>query len=186
MTQNPRLDVFLALNAGTDKVPWQERVKLINEVFPTTVKMDWMKAFNDIDLFGRILRDILKVDQTSPGRSGPRPVLDRKKATERLRQFMGADYSDAIFPQAFRELAAGKSVRGISAKTGVEKTMVQNLLTGKRQPDVALMEQIARAFKKEPAYFYEYRIAYVLAALGDRMSGSPEMTVDLYKKLKGS
>jgi len=186
MANDPRLSVFLSLNAEGRKVPWQERVKLIHDVFPSTTQMDWRKAFNDIDLFGRILRDILKVDQTSPGRSGPRPVLDRKKATERLRQFMGADFSDAIFAQAFRELCGDKSVRGVAAKTGLEKTMVQNLLTGKRQPDVQIMEQVAESFKKDPSYFFEYRVAYVLAALGDKMAGAPEMTVDLYKRLRGS
>jgi transcriptional regulator with XRE-family HTH domain len=178
------LDVFVELNQTGKKVPWQRRVKLVEEIFPSTTKLDWNRAFSDIDLLGRVLRDILKVDQTEPGRSGPRPVLDRARATARLRQFMGKDYTELSFPDALRVLANGRSVRGIAAKTGLDVTMVQRLLTGGRFVDVPIMEQVALAYKKDPSYFMEFRVMYILAALADRMDMMPEMTVDLYKRIR--
>lgn len=166
------------------KMPWPERMALINEQFPSTVKLEWQRAFNDIELFGRVLRDILKVDQTVPGRSGPRPVLNQHEAMARLRQFMRVDYSELEFRDSFRVLSTGKSIRGIAAMTGLDRNMVHKLLSGSRQPDLYAMEAVARAFKKDPSYFTEYRMAYVLGALRDRMEHSPEITIDLYKRLQ--
>jgi transcriptional regulator with XRE-family HTH domain len=165
-------------------MPWDERIQIINEQFPSTVHLDWCRAFEDVELFGRILRDILKVDQTPPGRSGPRPVLDRDAATRRLRQFMRSDYSSLSFQETFQLLAGDRSHRALAAKIGIDRNMVQKLLAGSREPDIPLMEMIARAFKKDPSYFVEYRTAYVLGALGDKMQSAPETTIDLYKKLK--
>jgi hypothetical protein len=167
------------------KMPWSKRMAIIAQEFPSTVKVDWDRAFNDIELFGRVLRDILKVDQTVPGRSGPRPVLNKAEATARLRQFMGVDYSELEFHESFRVLSNGKSIRNLAAMTGLDRNMVQKLLNGTREPDLYSIEVIATAFKKKPSYFKEYRIAYVLGALQSRMELSPEITVDLYKKLQG-
>lgn len=166
------------------KVPWAKRLELIQEQFPTSLRLDWHQAFEDVDLFGRILRDILKVDQSEPGRSGPRPVLDRKKAQQRLRQFMGRDFSEFPFQEAFRTLAAGRSVRQLATKTGIDRNMIQKLLTGQKDPDLYFLEEIAKAFDKHPSYFLEYRMAFVIGALSEKMAASPEITVDLYKRLR--
>lgn len=166
------------------KLPWPERMAIIYEEFPVTARLDWDKAFhNDIELFGRVLRDILKVDQTVPGRSGPRPVLNQAEALARLRQFQGVDFSELEFHEAFRSLTREASIRAIAHRTGLDRNMVHKLLTGSRQPDLYTMEAVAKAYKKAPSYFKEYRVAYVLAALRDRMELAPEITVDLYKKL---
>jgi hypothetical protein len=157
---------------------------MIGEKFPSTVEMDWSRAFqNDIELFGRVLRDILKVDQTVPGRSGPRPVLNKAEATGRLRQFMGVDYSELPFQESFRALAHGKSIRNIAAFTGLDRNLVHKLLNGKA-PDLYTMEVVATSFKKDPSYFLEYRVAYILGALQGRLEASPEMSVDIYRKFQ--
>lgn len=185
---DPRLAVFLELNAKgkKKKAPWQERVKVVDEVFPSYARLDWIKAFNgDIELFARVLRDILKTDQTQPGRSGPRPNLDRDPALAKLREYMGDDYSDSHFGLALKALAKGQSLRGISRKTGIAFTTLQRHVTGERAIDMVTLERIARVYKKDPGYFLEYRVAYVLAALGDRMVISPETTVGLYRRIKG-
>lgn len=166
------------------KVPQSVRLEMIHKEFPSTVQLDWAAALSqDVELYGRILRDILKVDQTQPGRSGPRPVLDREIANERLKQFRREDYTELDFRDAFEVLAAGRSHRSLEAKTGLNRNMVQKLLAGKRGPDIVIMEQIATAFKKYPSYFLEYRTAYILGALCQKMSVSPEMSIDLYNRL---
>jgi hypothetical protein len=165
------------------KMPWPERYKLISEQFPRAVQLDWHEAFKDIEVYGRLIRDISKIDDDNPGRSGPRPALDRKTAEQRYKEMLRVDYSEYEFQDAFRILAQGRSIRSLAAKTGLDRNMVQKLLAGKREPDIQIMEQIAAAFKKRPAYFLEYRVMYVLGALEGRMLSAPEMTVDLYKKL---
>lgn len=167
------------------KVPWEERRALINQEFPSTVKLDWYRAFEDIDLFGRILRDILKIEQARPGRSGPRPVLDRETAQVRLRQMMGQDFTELDFTEAVYVLSGGVSQRELAAKVGLDRNLLQRIFSGKRVPDLYTMEVFAEYFGKDPSYFLEYRMAYVLSALGEKMSSAPEMTIDLYKRLTG-
>lgn len=168
---------------GLGKVPWEDRLALIHEEFPSTVRLEWEQAFQDIELFGRIIRDLLKTDLSEPGRSGPRPSLDRKAAEVRLRQMRGQDFTELPFPQALRVLANGRSHRHLASKVGLDRNMVQKLLAGKREPDIPIMEQVAKSFGKDPSYFLEYRVAYVLGALGAQMAKAPEMTVDLFYRL---
>lgn len=163
---------------------WADRKKIVNEQFPDWDKLDWVDAFSDIELFGRIIRDILKLDQSEPGRSGPRPVLDRRAAEHRLRQFQRVDYSELPFKEALAVLAGGRSVRHLEAKTGVNRNTIQRLLAGTKEPSLYLMEELARGFGKEPSYFLEYRTAFILAALESRMLASPEIVGDLYNKLR--
>lgn len=165
------------------KIPWEDRLALIHKEFPNSSQLDWARAFGDIDLLGRVLRDILKTDQSKPGRSGPRPALDRKQAESRLRQFLGADYTLLEFRDAFRVLADGRSHRHLATKIGLDRNLVQKLLAGKKDPDLPTIESIAQAFGKDPSYFLEYRVNYILGALGKQMYNAPEITVDLYKRI---
>lgn len=186
--RDPRLAVFVELNGkGKKKAPWQERVKVVDEVFPSYARLDWRKAFDgDIELFARVMRDILKTDQTEPGRSGPRPNLNRGPALAKLREYMGSDYSELPFPLALQVLAGEKaSVRSIAHKTGLARMFTHRLLMGERPVDMVTIETVAKAYKKNPGYFLEYRVAFVLAALGDRLAVSPETSVGLYRRLKG-
>src|SRR5258708_3837407 len=105
-SRDPRVAVFLKLNRGTKKAPWQERVQLVDDVFPSFRALDWKRAFDtDEQLWGAVLREILKDEQREPGRSGPRPNLVRDPALAKLREYRGEDYSENTFPGAMRELA---------------------------------------------------------------------------------
>lgn len=174
----------LTVFEGLPKMSWGDRKKLISEQFPSVDQLDWIEAFKDVELFGRLLRDILKFDQSEPGRSGPRPVLDRKVAEKRLRQFKRADYSELPFREALAVLAGSRSIRHVAQKTGVDRNTIQRLLAGQKEPSLYLMEQIAKGFGKEASYFLEYRTAFVLAALESRMMNSPEIVGDLYNRLR--
>lgn len=183
------LTVFDDLNeresVAKKKIPWQERYLIIKEQFPSIDRLNWAEAFKNVDLFGRVLRDILRIDQSLDSRTGPgpRPVLDEKRARERLRQLLGQDFSYSPFGETFDVMTAGRSMRGMAAKTGLSVKMIFQLKHGEREPDLYIMEQIAKAFNKDPSYFVEYRTAFIISALCDQMDKSPETTVDLYKKL---
>lgn len=183
------LSTFHNLNAQEKetgkKVPWKERYELILKEFPSVEAVQWERAFRDIDLWGRVIKDILRVDQSAETRTGPgpRPVLDEEHSRDRLRQLMGEDFSYAPFRETFQWLAANRSLRHLATKIGISYVMIHRLLTGERQPDLWQMEQIAKAFNKEPSYFVEYRTSYILGALASQLDKSPETSVDLYKKL---
>lgn len=176
------LSAFEDLNR--QKQPWEKRMKVIRERFPSVQDLEYKKAFDeDLDLFARVLRDILKIDQASPGRPGPRPSLDQNQATRRMRQFLGQDYSILPFPEAFKILAGDRSIRQLVVKTGLSRNSIHRLLRGVLDPDAYVMEEVARAFNKSPAYFLEYRQMVITRALLQRMEYSPESTIGIYRKI---
>lgn len=181
---------FIALNAEEKRtnthLSWKDRYALIIEAFPSSVRLEWAEAFRDIDLYGRLIKDILRIDQVYDHRNGPgpRPVLDKDRARERFRQLMGEDFSCEPFTVAFPSLAGTRSVRHLATKIGMGRHLTHDLILGKKVPDLWTIEQIAEAFGKHPSYFIEYRNAYILRALGDQLELSPETSVDLYKQLR--
>lgn len=180
----PQLDLFT--QATQAKLPWADRVKLINATFPSTVRLDWKKLFDqDVGLLGDLVNDIIKADQAVPGRPGKRAAVDPKIAKARLRHMMGDDHSMDGFKVAFRDLTEGRSIRAVAAKTGLDRNMVFRLQRGDMEPDAYTMETIARAFGKEPGFFIEYRIGWIVGLLASRLEGHPEASVHLYRKLNG-
>jgi transcriptional regulator with XRE-family HTH domain len=190
------LEPFTELNGTSVKgkrVPWQKRVDLIFRQFPTTEALiegkvpNWKRAFDkDIDLFAWILRDVLKADSATPGRSGPKPTVDRFQGAVRLRQLMGDDYSVEPFNVAFRSLAHARSLSNIAHKTGLSRTQVNRLLKGDSQPSGAEMEAIAKAFNVAPGFFAEYRLGVVVNALVDKLQKVPEATVKYWREITES
>lgn len=188
-SSRPELADFNELNAKEKvsgiKTPWSERYALIKQYFPASVVYDWRKAFQNQDdpIYARIIRDILENDQKGDGK-GPRPPFDPEKARARLRQFSGDDYTALPFVDAFRNLAGQRSIRHLQHKLDMSRGTVWKLKQGLKEPDLWTLERVADAFHKHPSYFVEYRIYYILGALGDQMDMAPEMTVDLYRRLQ--
>jgi plasmid maintenance system antidote protein VapI len=164
---------------------WQTRYSNIVQQYPSVDTLDWMKVFKaDPTILGNIVNDILKVDQAAPGKPGKRPSLDISSAKERIRQFEGEDYSLLEFCESLKEITLGRSIRNISARTGLNRNYVHRLLEGKLSPTPTVMEQIAKAYNRSPGFFMEYRIAYIIGALQRRFEYSPETAISLYRKLK--
>lgn len=181
--ERPELAPFTVANSR--KMSWSDRVRLIERQFPSTKHLDWKALFDqDIEIFGRILKDVLKADQAAPGRPGPRPGLDHEVAARRLRQFMGSDYSMLPFSEALGVLANGKSYRAIAAKTGLNRNTIYRLQKGMIEPDSFVMEQVAKAYGKHPSYFIEWRVGYVVGALMKKLESDPEISISVYRKLR--
>jgi hypothetical protein len=180
------LDLFAEDNinwkALGKRVPWEKRIKLIHQEFPATADPDWALILKDPDVFARILKDVLKVDQLEIGRAGPRPNLDVDRGMRALQEMAG-DYSERPFVEAFAILARGNSQRTISRKTGISKTRIVRLQQGDDRPHMADLCAIAEAYKKRPAYFIEYRTEYIIAAIATRLQDEHELTAALYRKL---
>lgn len=198
---NPVRDVDLEPFADLDKtavrgkrVPWQRRVDLIFKQFPSTKAIhsgtevpNWRKAFDkDLDLFAWILRDVLKADGATPGRSGPKPTVNRAAAEARLRQLMGNDYTVEPFHVAFSTLAGNRSLSNLAYKTGISRSQVNRLLKGLCEPTGYEMEQVARGFSLPPGYFTEYRLGVVVAAIVDKLKQYPDATVKYWREIATS
>lgn len=174
------LNEFIAMG----KVPWEERAEKIKERFPSVDQLDWEKALEqDMDLFARILRDILKMEQAVPGRPGPRPSLDVATATRRMEQLYGRDFTIRPFPEALRILAGDRSVRHLARKVKLDRNYVYRLLTGAVEPDGYAMRMCAEAFGKHPSYFLEWRILYIIQAIVRRLEWSPESTISTFRRM---
>lgn len=177
------LDKFRDLNSGR-KVKWDERVELIKKEFPSVVNLDWGKVFSaDPGVMGRLVNDILKVDLADPGRPGKRPSIEEGAASNRLRQLQGDDYTVLPFCDAFRILAGERSSRGLANRLDTSHTVVNRLLRGLDSPSASIMEKAAKIFKKDPSYFVEYRLLYVIGIMYRKLETNPEATVGFYKKI---
>lgn len=166
------------------KHPWEQRVALIREQFPSIDRLDWYRAFReDPELHGRIIADILKTEAAKAGKPGKRPALDPKEAAERYRQLFGEDFTVAPFTEAFLALVGDRSIRAIAHKTGLDRNYVHKLMKG-ADPTVEAMEKIAVAFKKDPGYFAEYRTLYITGVIARRLEEVPEASVSIYRKVK--
>lgn len=174
---------------GAKKMPWAERVKMIEDYWPSVKRLDWDKAFRqDPTLLGRILNDIIKMEAATPGQPGKRPNVSREETEKHLRRLTGEDYTIHPFNEALRYLRKDKwgndkSVRHLARKFGMNRDYTWRLLTGKRVPTVDDMERVAAAFDKHPSYFVEYRVAYLVGFLYDRMTANPEASVLQYRRV---
>lgn len=166
---------------------WETRYAAIVQQYPSVEKLDWDKVFRlDPTVLGRIINDILKIDQAEPGKPGKRPSLDVDRARDRLRQFEGEDYSLEAFPDAFRALTGDRSLRSVARRVGLSHNNIHRLLTGEVSPAPQVMVQIAQAFDRNPSYFQEYRVAAVVGMMLERLSGSPEQSIAIYRRMKAA
>lgn len=181
------LSIFIADNKQWKdqkrRVPWKDRLQLIEQQFPAVIEPDWNVILRDEDTFGRILRDILKVDQMEPGRAGPRPNVDYDRGIKTWKQITGQDYSDRPFIPSFRHLIRGQSRRTVARKTKLSRSKVDRLLLGHEAPRIEELRVIAEAYGKKPSFFSEYRAEYILAAIATRLDREAELTVVWYRKL---
>jgi hypothetical protein len=183
--ERPRVD----LSEFAGHMSAAERTRLMQERFPSTRNLNWDKAFaNDVELLGRLLRDILKVDMAVPGRPGPRPGLDRVRAQPLLDEVLGRDPTDhpyalLEFPQAFRLLIGNRSIRHAQTKLGMSKSRIHRLLRGIDEPSQAEMEHIATVFGKQPSYFLEYRVIRITRAIYSHLAEEPDVSIRVYERI---
>jgi hypothetical protein len=164
------------------KIPWEEKYRRIVSQYPEVVDVNWSELLrSDGDVFARLLGDVLKSGSRG-SKPGKRPTLDRREALERLAKVGDEDFSEFGFHETFSYLTQGTSIRGVAAKTGLGKSYVQRLLAQDTDPSFAVMEQIAKAYKKHPSYFLEYRIAKTLVVIDSLLHDSPETATAWYLK----
>ena len=201
---------LLEVNKGVKRLPWERRAALIRATFPSIVDVDWVAAFDDLDMMGQLIQDVLKVEVSDHHTDGPRPRVSMEQGLPLMHQIFGQDYSELPFPEAFRSLATGEyvsnenliksgigpdrvatrtwhalSTRALESKIGLSHTQISKLMRGQRQPSLRQIEMIAKAFNKEPGWFLDYRIGIIIALVADRMARLPGMSVRYYQRVTG-
>jgi len=164
------------------KAAWYENIQKVKANYPSLNDADWGRS--NQDAFTHVMGDLLK-SEGKRSRPGKRPALDRSIAEGELAKLTGSSYSETDFRNAFKALTHGRSIRGIAHKCGMHKDQVHRLLNGTVQPSLETMEKIAKAFRKDPSYFVEYRVAFVLISIDKYLSDSPETATVWYHKMKG-
>lgn len=183
--KDDKLAPFRDDNKNAKKMSKSERQKLVREKFPSVDNLNWENAFhNDLDLFARIMRDIIKLDQREPGKSGPRPNnMDYDRGIASFKQLMGQDYAMVPFPEAFAFIGRDFSLTQIARKSSLSRSRTHRLMQGKDQPSQEDMKLIAAGFGKHPSYFVEYRRAFIVEQLMNKLLDAPEVTVSYYRKI---
>jgi transcriptional regulator with XRE-family HTH domain len=195
MTDAPRtpeetaevLAIFSNPDGSKIKMPWNERVKKIEEFWPSVKRLDWNEVFRqDPTVMGRIINDIIKMEAAVPGRPGKRPNVSREETERHLRRLTGEDYTTLPFAEALDELRGDRSVRHLMRILGMSRDHTWRLLVGKKVPTTDDMEIVAEAFEKDPSYFLEYRLAYIVGFIYDRLEQHEDATVLHYRRIKNA
>lgn len=166
----------------------------IHEQYPRSANPDWRDQLCSTELMADILRDMLR-EGSVPVRRGQRPIPDFEEGVRRLRAMRGEDYATAPFPDAFRALVAGRSLRSVVARTGIEYTRVQRLMNASRPgrdgsrlqvaPTIPEMVCIAKAYGHEPTYFVEFRAQMIGALVQAQMEANPELSAKVLASSRG-
>lgn len=186
------LSRFAELNKR--KASFDERAAVVRQMFPDeAILMDanpskeceeaWSKRFDrEPELMGRILRDIVKIDQLVPGKPGPRPGLDSVRAGPEVDRLIGRDYLDRPysvlnFAESLSLLAGDMTMTKLGRKAGIPRSQVHRLIRGEAMPTRQMIEQVAKAFGKQPSWFLEYRIGTVASVLVNQLMHNPESSI---------
>lgn len=166
---------------------WLDTKDSIFDAYPHLVDVEFTKElfFEDPSFLAKIVNDVLRYSSSNRS-SGKRPHLTLDKAKEELSKFIDEDFTLLDFVSAFQDLKEKNNftVRKVAEVTGLDKSMVQLLLKGKKNPDLEILKKIAKGFGKNPDYFREYRIICLFAALNEKFSEYPESSIVMYKKVK--
>jgi transcriptional regulator with XRE-family HTH domain len=99
---------------------------------------------------------------------------------------LGDNYSEQNFAITLTKLKkdTNLSIRALGEELGMDKMLIHRLLTDKQKPSLAQIELVAEYFNKQPSYFLEWRIAYVITFIYEALNKYTESSVIIFKKLK--
>lgn len=165
---------------------WQSTLDRIEREVPGTKEVDWISLFKaDPKILGDLVNDVIKVNISEKGRPGKRSAQSAEDIEEDLRKLTGEDYAVRAFPEALREAMGGRSIRHVATQAHLDKMTVHRLLNGKGAPPTAeQIEWLAKAVRKDPAFFLEYRILYVCSVMYQMMMTSSEAATIQFNRLK--
>lgn len=154
----------------------QERIVSLKEKFPQLEDIDWSDVIRkNPDVLENIVGDIVRVE-------GSRRRVDRSKGARRVSAIYNIDHSEKQFKDSFTILVGSESLRKTASKIDASPAYVYNLKLGKTEPTLDVMERIALAYDRDPSFFLEYRIHYVLESISSFLLKNPETATAWFSK----
>ncbi len=146
----------------------QAKIISLKDKFPQLENIDWSDVIRkNPDILENIVSDIVKTE-------GSRRKIDRRDGNRRMNAIYNTDHSERAFKDSFTILSTNESIRKTAAKIEASPAHVYNLKEGKAEPTIEIMERIAFAYNRDPSYFLEYRVHYVLQSISCFLMKNPE------------
>ncbi len=176
------------------RVDWPARIAEVKDEYPSIDKLDWYEALGDYDLFGRLLRDILRIEPDDLAVHGGRrndplsrdeglPVLQGLLGTQLSGQLGQADaFSELPFTTAFSALRGAMSFKVLAEKVRISVGQLRRLANGTTSPTEAELAELATAFGKPAWYFAEYRVITVTKLVATHLERSPETSMAWFQQ----
>lgn len=140
----------------------------------------WIAVFNTRpDAMHSLLADFIKQVHAQPGRIGQRP-MPREEQVD-FHTLIYGETSDLALTEVLPKLVT-ISERAFCERIHMSRAQYQRLLKGQYDPDVNELRLIARAVRKPPTFFVEYRKAMAVAAFLNLIEERPGIATTLYRK----
>lgn len=158
------------------------RARLADQ-YPSLAQGAWARAMTNPNFHASMMGELVKVAVPQPedARRGRRQLPDATSIANVIGDLTG-DYAMVPFTTAVTDLVGTQSVRGIAARTGLDRNTVHRLTRGDRDPTVTEMEAIANGYHRSPLYFLEYRLAALLTMLAANLT--PERSAAIVDKMR--
>lgn len=128
------------------------------------------------DAVTAMLGDLIKHTYAVQGRVGQRPMP--LEADVDLGDLVYGEVSEEPLVEILPDLIARVgSQRAFADKVMMSRTQLQRVLSGEVLPDKAQFDRIAKAVRKSPMYFMEYRKVVALQLLSDAIDERPVMAM---------
>ncbi len=131
------------------------------------------------DAMHALLRDMIKLTYATPGRIGQRPMP--KESEVDFEDFLWTDLNELPLVEVLPKLLDGISERAFCMKIAMSRSTFQRLMTGQYLPTANELRDIAKAVRKPPTFFIEYRKLMAVEAFINLIEDRPGIATRLYR-----
>lgn len=131
------------------------------------------------DAMHNLLADFIKQVYAQPGRLGQRPMP--KEESVDLQGLLYGEENNLPIAEVLPKIVT-RSERAMAEAVHMSRGQYQRMLRGEYDPDVNELRNIARALKRPPTFFVEYRKAMAVAAFINLINDQPGIATSLYRK----
>ena len=139
----------------------------------------WVAVFNARpDAMHSLLADFIKQAHATPGRIGQRPMPKEEQVD--FQSLLYGEQNDLPLTEVLPKIM-NMSERAMVARLSMSKTQWRRVMDGSYDPDVNELREIAKALKRPPTFFIEYRKAMAVSAFLNLIDERPGIATALYK-----
>lgn len=141
----------------------------------------WIAAFNARpDAMAALLGDFIKQVHAQPGRIGQRP-MPREEEVD-FQSLVYGEENDLPLVEVLPKLIPC-SINEFADRLGImSRGQLRRILAGTYEPNVYELRAIAKAVRKSPLFFLEYRKAMVVSAVINLLDERPGVATMLYRR----